>query len=107
MKTKEKYKKYNWVHTYPNLAAQVVAIYFAKNDFEKAIKLLWEMNGADMAKLPTLDFDDIDERDLKVFAEAWTKLVTAGAVTNNPETEAAIRKDFGMPELPAVEAAPT
>jgi len=75
-----------------------------QSDFEKAIKLLWEMNGADLAKLPVLEFDDIDERDLKVFAEAWSKLVTIGAVTNNPETEAVIRKDFGMPELPAVDA---
>lgn len=72
-----------------------------QSDFEKAIKLLWEMNGADMAKLPTLEFDDIDERDLKVFAEAWTKLVGAGAVTVDEESEAQIRKDFGMPEKPA------
>ena len=68
------------------------------NDFEKALKLLWEMNGMDLAKLPTIEFDDIDERDLKTFAEAWTKLSGVGAVTNDVETEAAIRKDFGMPE---------
>lgn len=36
----EKYKEYNWVHTYPNLAAEVVAIYFAGNDFEKAMTIL-------------------------------------------------------------------
>lgn len=69
-----------------------------QTDFEKALKLLWEMNGMDMAKLPTIEFDDIDERDLKVFAEAWSKLTTAGAVTNDADTEAQIRKDFGMPE---------
>ena len=74
-----------------------------QSDFEKAIKLLWEMNGADLAKLPALEFDDVDERDLKVFAEAWSKLVTTGAVSNNTETEAVIRKDFGMPELPVTE----
>lgn len=68
------------------------------NDFEKALKLLWEMNGMDLAKLPTIEFDDIDERDLKTFAEAWAKLSAVGAVTNDVETEAAIRKDFGMPE---------
>lgn len=72
-----------------------------RNDFEKAIKLVWEMNGMDVAKLPTIEFDDIDERDLKVFAEAWTKLVAAGAVTVDEESEAQIRKDFGMPEKPA------
>ena len=68
------------------------------NDFEKALRLLWEMNGMDLAKLPTIEFDDIDERDLKTFAEAWAKLSGVGAVTNDVETEAAIRKDFGMPE---------
>lgn len=75
------------------------------NDFEKALKLVWEMNNADMAKLPTLEFDDVDERDLKVFAESWSKLVSVAAVSNSPETEAKIREDFGMPELvqPAVE----
>ena len=67
------------------------------NDFEKALKLLWEMNGMDVSKLPTVEFDDIDERDLKVFAEAWSKLSGVGAVTNDVETEDAIRKDFGMP----------
>lgn len=69
-----------------------------REDFEKAIKLLWEMNGADMAKLPRLEFDDIDERDLKVFAESWTKLISAGAVVPDIESEQQIRKDFAMPE---------
>ena len=36
----EKYKKYNWVHTYPNLAAEVAAVYFAGNDFQKAMTVL-------------------------------------------------------------------
>lgn len=36
----EKYKKYNWVHTYPNLAAEVVAVYFAGNSFQKAMTIL-------------------------------------------------------------------
>ncbi len=35
-----KYKEYNWVHTYPNLAAEVVAVYFAGNDFQKAMTIL-------------------------------------------------------------------
>lgn len=76
------------------------------SDFEKALVLLWEMNGQDIAKLPTLVFDDVDERDLKVFAESWNKLVSVGAVTNSPETEAKIREDFGMPELDSAAVAP-
>ena len=85
-----------------NILATIVS------DFDKALRLLWEMNAADMSKLPELSFDDIDERDLKVFAESWSKLVGVQAVTNSPETEAKIREDFGMPELEqTVVAAPT
>lgn len=36
----EEYKEYNWVHAYPNLAAEVVAIYFAENDFDLAMTIL-------------------------------------------------------------------
>ncbi|CAK7013388.1 MAG: hypothetical protein ENTB_01416 [Enterocloster aldenensis] len=36
----EKYKEYNWVHAYPNLAAEVVAIRFAGNSFERAMTIL-------------------------------------------------------------------
>lgn len=71
------------------------------NDFEKALKLIWEMNGADMSKLPTLAFESVDERDLKVFAESWSKLVSVQAVTNTAATEAKIRDDFDMPAVDA------
>lgn len=68
-------------------------------DFEKAIRYIWEMNGADMAKLPSLEFDKVDDRDLKIFSDAWSKLVDVGAVHNSPETEAVIREDFRLPQL--------
>lgn len=42
----DKYKDYNWVHTYPNLAAEVVAINFGGNDFNKAMTILL-MSGQD------------------------------------------------------------
>jgi len=72
------------------------------DDFSKSIKMLWTMNGADMNKLPTLVFDELDEVDLKTFAESWSKLVSVSAVTNTPETEQAIREEFKMPLLPDV-----
>ncbi|WP_289694863.1 hypothetical protein [uncultured Duncaniella sp.] len=31
----EKYKRYNWIHTYPNAAAEVVSLYFGRNDFDE------------------------------------------------------------------------
>ena len=36
----EKYRDYNWVHTYPNLASEIISIYFAGNDFQKAMTIL-------------------------------------------------------------------
>lgn len=72
-----------------------------KDEFNKALKMVWEANGQSQDKLPELVFDDVDEQDLKVFAESWTKLVNAGAVQNNVETENLIRKQFGMPTVEA------
>jgi len=74
------------------------------DEFQKAIKLAWDANGLPEEKMPTLVFNDIDERDLKVFAEAWSKLAAAGVVQNDLETENAIRSDFKLPFVVAKEA---
>lgn len=74
------------------------------DEFQKAIKLAWEANGLPEDKMPTLVFNDVDERDLKVFAEAWAKLATAGVVQTDLETENAIRGDFKLPSVAAKEA---
>lgn len=36
----DRFKEYNWVHAYPNLAAEVVAIYYAGNDFNKMMSII-------------------------------------------------------------------
>jgi hypothetical protein len=36
----EKYKKYNWIHAYPNAAAEVVALYFCNNDYDRLVSLI-------------------------------------------------------------------
>ena len=72
-----------------------------KDEFNKALKMVWEANGQSQDKLPELVFEDVDEQDLKVFSESWTNLVNAGAVQNNVETENLIRKQFGMPVVEA------
>ena len=72
-----------------------------KDEFNKALKMVWEANGQSQDKLPELVFEDVDEQDLKVFSESWTNLVNAGAVQNNVETENLIRKQFNMPAVEA------
>lgn len=36
----EKYRRYNWIHTYPNAAAEVVSLYYAKEDFEECMHII-------------------------------------------------------------------
>ncbi|WP_125154617.1 ADP-ribosylglycohydrolase family protein [Clostridium rectalis] len=43
----EKYKKYNWIHAYPNAAAEVIALYFGKNDFDETMYII-SMEGQDV-----------------------------------------------------------
>lgn len=33
----KKYERYNWIHAYPNAAAEVIAMYFGENDFVKTL----------------------------------------------------------------------
>lgn len=43
----EKFKMYNWIHAYPNAAAEVVALYFGENDFDKTMNII-SMAGQDV-----------------------------------------------------------
>jgi len=37
---KDEFKKYNWIHVYPNMAAVVISLYFADDDIENAFRIL-------------------------------------------------------------------
>ncbi|SNS54064.1 ADP-ribosylglycohydrolase [Anaerovirgula multivorans] len=43
----EKFKKYNWIHAYPNAAAEVIALYFGGNDFDETMHII-SMAGQDV-----------------------------------------------------------
>lgn len=43
----EKFKMYNWIHAYPNAAAEVVALYYGGNDFDKTMNII-SMAGQDV-----------------------------------------------------------
>ena len=36
----KKYIRYNWIHSYPNACAEVVALYFGEGDFSKTLKII-------------------------------------------------------------------
>ena len=66
----EKYREYNWIHAYPNAAAEIVAIWFSDGDFDKAMNAIAmvgqdvDCNGAQMANIYGImnGLDSIDDR---------------------------------------------
>ncbi|MFA6611168.1 MAG: ADP-ribosylglycohydrolase family protein [Bacilli bacterium] len=69
----DKYKQYNWIHAYPNAAAEVVSLWFGNNDFDETMHVC-VMIGYDVdcnaAQIATL-FGIIDKE--KALKEKWTK----------------------------------
>ena len=46
LECEEKFKEYNWIHAYPNAAAEVVTLMFCDNDFDKCLNYI-SMMGQD------------------------------------------------------------
>lgn len=36
----EKYKKYNWIHAYPNACCEVIALFYGEGDFEETLHII-------------------------------------------------------------------
>lgn len=57
-----RYKEYNWIHAYPNAAAEVIALYYCNNDFDQCINMISMMgqdvdcNAAQIATLLGISF---------------------------------------------------
>jgi len=43
----ERYKKYNWIHTYPNACAEIIALWFGQGDYEETLYIV-TMSGIDV-----------------------------------------------------------
>lgn len=41
------FKEYNWIHAYPNVMAEIIALYFGEGDFEKTLNII-AMAGQDV-----------------------------------------------------------
>lgn len=52
-------------------------------------------------RYPTLVVEDLDKRDIDTWLRGLSMLYTAGAITQNAETENALRSILGYPDLPA------
>ena len=55
-KYKEKYKEYNWIHAYPNVAAEIIALWYGNDEFEKTCHIIaMEGQDADCTAAPVLN----------------------------------------------------
>lgn len=68
--TEEKYKEYNWIHAYPNAAAEIIALWYGDNRFEETCHII-AMEGQDVdctaapvlnALLCMIGLDSVEER---------------------------------------------
>lgn len=46
-KCEKQFEKYNWIHAYPNAAAEIVALWFGKGDFDETLFII-AMEGQDV-----------------------------------------------------------
>lgn len=68
------------------------------DELKRGVELAWKANGANPDRIPDVKFDDIDEEDIVKFADALTKLQTAGFVKAVEGDDAVIRERFQLPE---------
>ena len=75
-----KYVEYNWIHAYPNAAAQVVALWFGKGDFERTLEIVCgighdvDCNAAQILCVVAI------QRGGAAIAERWTAPLLAGDI---------------------------
>ncbi len=75
-----RYRNYNWIHVYPNAAAQIIALWFGEDDFDRTLAILCGMghdvdcNAAQMLCVIGL------RRGSEVIADHWTEPLLAGDI---------------------------
>lgn len=69
----KKFERYNWIHAYPNAAAQVVALWFGNGDFDETLHII-AMEGVDVdcnaAQIMTALGIIVGEKSI---SDKWTK----------------------------------
>lgn len=62
------------------------------SEFAKALKLAFELNGANEDHIPTLEFEALEPLDWDEFTKGWQRLLQAGGVTATEDLEAFFRE---------------
>jgi ADP-ribosylglycohydrolase len=77
----KKFEKYNWIHSYPNAAAEIVALWFGNGDFDETLHII-AMEGVDVdcnaAQIMTAIGIIVGEKNI---SEKWTKPFDDNIVT--------------------------
>lgn len=69
-------------------------------EINKVIRELVDYNWAGVARYPTIQVSDLDKRDIENYLRGLAGMFAANAITNNAETENAIREMLNLPALP-------
>ncbi|UZD67774.1 ADP-ribosylglycohydrolase family protein [Brucella sp. JSBI001] len=71
------YAEYNWIHVYPNAAAQVIALWFGEGDFDRTLEIVCgighdvDCNAAQILSMIAI------QRGSAIIAERWSKPLLA------------------------------
>ena len=69
----KKYEDYNWIHVYPNAAAEIIALWYGKGDFDKTATIIsMEGKDADCTAAPVLNVLGV-MYGTKILAPKWTE----------------------------------
>lgn len=77
----EKYKKYNWIHAYPNALAEVIALWFGNDDFDETMHIISmigydvDCNAAQIATIFGIIYKD------KALSDKWTSPIGDELIT--------------------------
>lgn len=75
-------------------------------EFKKAVRIAYELNGLPLDRVPSLEFEPVQPLDWTEFTEGWSRLVTAGAVTADKGLETFIREAGDAPKADYTELLP-
>jgi len=87
------YAEYNWIHVYPNAAAQVIALWFGEGDFDRTLEIVCgighdvDCNAAQILSMIAI------QRGSGIIAERWSKPLLADDIVTYMRRPAKISFD--------------
>jgi hypothetical protein len=87
------YAEYNWIHVYPNAAAQVIALWFGEGDFDRTLEIVCgighdvDCNAAQILSMIAI------QRGSGIIAERWSKPLLADHIVTYMRRPAKISFD--------------